>query len=760
MSAFGLSGTNAHVVLEEAPAAVASAPPAVSGPLILSAKTAPALRSQARRLLDRLMADPGLELADVAFTLATARSRFSHRAAVVGRDRGGLGRALEALAAGQPAPNLIVGQARTRGKLAVLFPGQGSQIEGMGRELYASFPAFREALDQVCAWFAPALPKPLQEVMFGGEGALLDGTAYVQPAVFALEVALFRAWERAGLRPDVVVGHSIGEIAAAHVAGVLSLEDAVKWVIERTRLTAEAPPGAMIAIEAAPDEVTERTVDIAAVNGPRSTVISGDEAAVLAVARRFEGLGRRCIRLRGTQAFHSAHMDGVLDELARVARSLRIEPARIPLVSTVGNADLGSPAHWVHHVRQSVRFLDAMRTLDADRVDVFLEIGPQGVLCGLGADCVSERTACDGTWLPARRKDQSELAALHETAARLGVRGFELDWHRLAGGRWVELPTYAFQRERYWVEREPARIGAPVGHYGLAGVRLELPDGAVLHTLEVGPGEQPELADHVVYGRAVAPGALFVAILLAVGAARWPGRPFELTGVEFRRALVFDEPEDRVVVQVLVRPDGAASVSTRTATGEVTVHATAAMRPLAAVERRPSLVATELPARGLEDVADALGSLHVVWGPRWWRVREAGRVGECTARARFEGTPDGLVGAAVLDNAFALLFWALDAPPADGVPLLPFAVERVVLVWRQRRGCLGGAPGGGGGQRLDSVRPRSVGRRGRAARPPRRGNIPASAGGGLAAAERARGIRGDLGGSADAGRGSGGMGTG
>jgi acyl transferase domain-containing protein/acyl carrier protein len=678
VSAFGLSGTNAHVVLEEPPTPLAAPSSVVPGPVILSARSALALRSQARRLRDRLAADPGLELADVAFTLATARSRFAHRAAVVGRDRGATVRALEALAAGEPAQNLIVGEARTRGKVALLFAGQGSQLAGMGGELYAAFPAFREALDEVCAWFAPDFPKPLQDVMFGDECALLDGTIYVQPAVFAFEVALFRGWERVGLVPDVVVGHSIGEIAAAHVAGVLSIEDAVKWVIARTRLTGEAPPGAMIAIDAAAEEVTEQTVDVAAVNGPRSTVISGDEAAVIAVARRFERLGRRWRRLPGTQAFHSAQMDGALDELARVARSLRIGPARIPIVSTVGNADLGSPEHWVRHVRQPVRFLDAMRTLDADGVDVFLEIGPQGVLCGLGADGVSERTAREGTWLPARRKDRSELDALHETAGRLDVRGFELDWRRLVGGRWVELPTYAFQRERHWVEREPARIGAPVGRYGLAGARLELPDGAVLHTLEVGPGEQPELADHLVYGREIAPGALFVAILLAVAATRWPGRPFELTGVEFRRVLVFDGPEDRVVVQVLIRPDGTASATTRTATGEVVVHAIAAMRLLEAVERRESLVAAELPARDLADVADTLRSLHIDWGPRWWRIREAGRVGERTARARFEASSDGPVGAAVLDNVFALLVWAFDAPSGDGVPLLPFGVERVV----------------------------------------------------------------------------------
>ncbi|HEX9307516.1 MAG TPA: type I polyketide synthase, partial [Anaeromyxobacter sp.] len=339
ISSFGISGTNAHVILEEAPALdpTVEVEPARAAlpvlPLLLSAKSEAALSAQAERLREHLVAHPELELVDVAYSLATTRSQLEHRAAVVAHDREELLELLTGLAQGSRASGAVVSHGLVPGKLAVLFTGQGSQRAGMGRALAEAFPSFRDALDAACAHLDRELDRPLREVLFAREGspeaALLDETAFTQPALFAIEVALFRLLESWGVRPDLLVGHSIGELAAAHVAGVLSLEDACTLVAARGRLMQALPRGgAMVSLQAVEDEVApllagrEGQVSIAALNGPASTVISGDEDAVLEFARHFESLGRKTTRLRVSHAFHSPRMDGMLDAFRDVARRL------------------------------------------------------------------------------------------------------------------------------------------------------------------------------------------------------------------------------------------------------------------------------------------------------------------------------------------------------------------------------------------------------------------------------------------------------
>ncbi|WP_345964712.1 type I polyketide synthase [Streptomyces albus] len=478
VSAFGVSGTNAHVILEQAPAPE----PKPGGerrtgrtplPWVLSAATATALRAQADRLAARLRTDvPGesdaFDALDVGYTLAAGRAALQHRAVLTGDDAEGLRQAVEALARGEQPAGAVCGQVPSAGagRTAFLFTGQGSQRPGMGRELYAAFPAYADALDEVAEAFAPHLDRPLAEVLDDDSGAL-DRTEYTQPALFAVEVALSRLLLSWGVRPDFLLGHSIGELVAAHVAGVLSLPDAAKLVAARGRLMGALPQGgAMAAIEASEDEVaphlpegTGERLSLAAVNGPRSVVVSGDEEAVERVAELFRGEGRRVRGLRVSHAFHSPHMDGMLDAFREVAASLSFGAPDIPVVSNVTGrlataAELASPDYWVRHVREAVRFHDGMRTLESQGVTAYLEAGPDSVLTAMGRGCL---TAPDEAVMAGvLRRDRPECPTALAALARVWAHGTHADWAALYAGTGavqVELPTYAFQRERYWLAR-------------------------------------------------------------------------------------------------------------------------------------------------------------------------------------------------------------------------------------------------------------------------------------------------------------------
>ncbi|MEH0551771.1 SDR family NAD(P)-dependent oxidoreductase [Streptomyces sp. B21-101] len=482
VSAFGVSGTNAHVILEQAPmvdpqadsALAASHPAPAVWPL--SGRTEEALRSQARSLAT--FADRRSDIAPgrAGLCLATARTHFEHRAVVVTEDATGLVEALNALARGTASTDVIVGQDNGDARQAFLFSGQGAQRAGMGRGLYASFPVFAEAFDAVCAQVGGGL----REVVFGEDVALLDRTEWAQPALFAVEVALFRLVESFGVRPDFLMGHSVGEIAAAHVAGVFSLEDACALVVARGRLMQALPEGgAMVALQAAEDEVLpllvgrEAEVSVAAVNGPRAVVIAGVEAAVTEIADQFKAQGRRTSRLRVSHAFHSPLMEPMLEAFREVAEGVFYGSASVPLVSNVSGrlvveGELASADYWVRHVREAVRFADGMGVLAGEGVTRFLEIGPDSTLTALAQNSLPDDTG-DALFVSMLRKDGSEHLAALRAVAKLHVDGADIDWPPVLGGGTgdggepVDLPTYPFQRQRYWLAPSQPPVGGPSG---------------------------------------------------------------------------------------------------------------------------------------------------------------------------------------------------------------------------------------------------------------------------------------------------------
>ncbi|MFJ4521071.1 type I polyketide synthase [Streptomyces sp. NPDC088810] len=576
VSAFGVSGTNAHVILEEAPAdePVDGDPvrrPAGALPWLLSAKTPQALKAQAERLLTHVEDHPDQDPLDLAHSLATTRTAHAHRAALVGRDREDLTGQLRALADRVPGSSPPAG-----GRVAFLYTGQGAQRIGMGRELYETYPAFAEAFDTVCAALDPHLDQPLHHTITTGHH--LDDTRYTQPALFALETALHHLITTWGITPHHLAGHSLGELTAAHLAGILTLPDAARLVATRARLMGAQPPGgAMIAIQAPEDAVRPLLtddVDIAAVNTPHSTVISGSAPAAEAIAQELRRRGHKTHRLTVSHAFHSPHMDAVLDEFHTTAKQLAYAAPVLPVLPTLTGTlatpdDLRTPEYWTNQLRHAVRFADTVRTLHEQGVTTFVEIGPDSVLSALAREVLDDLGATAVT-IPLLHRDRPEPHSLVSALGRLHEAGVPVDWQRFfagTGAHRVPLPTYAFQHERYWLgpadtSANTAGLGlVPAGH-PLLGAALRLDDGGVVLTGRVSRRTAPEDTVRTVAGVPLL--AEEVLVELAVRAA-------DEAGCDAVEELVVDEPvalpaEGALQVQVRV---GAPAGEGRRA---VTVH--------------------------------------------------------------------------------------------------------------------------------------------------------------------------------------------
>ncbi len=611
VSSFGASGTNAHVVLEEAPARE-PVPATVERPrqlLTLSAKSEAALRELAGRYARHLEGESGVSLGDVCFTANAGRSHLAHRMAIPAATVREAAERLLAVAAGELPAGVRRGHIRgtDRPKVAFLFTGQGSQYVGMGRELYQTQPTFRRALERCAEVLRGEMERPLLEVLYPpeGEGSPLDETAYTQPALFALEWALAELWRAWGVEPAVVLGHSVGEYVAACVAGVMSLEDGLRLIAARGRLMQALPRGGvMAAVQAGEERVAPVVapwadeVAIAAVNGPDQVVLSGEGGAVDRVLRSLEAEGVKTRRLTVSHAFHSPLMELILGAFEEeVARGVEYRAPRVGWVSNVTGELVRGPVdakYWVRHVREPVRFAAGMTTLQGQGVRAYVEVGPQPMLLGMGRECVGEGAA---VWLPSLRKGREDweqaldsLAALYAAGVPVDWAGFDRDYPR----RKLVLPTYPFERQRYWAEGvEPGRRESPSGRgegtrrgtgHPLLGDRLDSP----LPTFEseVSLTSLPFLEDWQHDGMVVVPATVILEMVLAAAAEVFgAGLPL-VEDVRVHEPLVFPGGESRVV-QVILTPDDSGGAwfrlfsAKRPAGGELGVwrlHATGRVR--------------------------------------------------------------------------------------------------------------------------------------------------------------------------------------
>ncbi|MEZ4867749.1 MAG: type I polyketide synthase [Caldilineaceae bacterium] len=546
LSSFGFSGTNAHILLEEAP------PPAPLSPtqenierplhlLTLSAKNEPALHALARRYEQHLAIHT---LADSSFTANTRRTHFHERLALVAPSAAAAREQLRDYLAGAAPRDVWRGRAG-KPKVALLFTGQGAQYVGMGRELYETQPTFRQLI-QYCDEqlhtgddFTPSLVSLLYAAPGDSASALLDQTAYTQPALFALEYALAKLWQAWGIQPAVMMGHSVGEYVAATLAGVFSLEDGLKLIRARGQLMQRLPQqGEMVAVAASEAACLQAIkpyphVALAAINGPANVVLAGERQAVQEVTRELSAQGIRCKTLTVSHAFHSPLMRPMVADFLNVARDITYAKPTLKIVSNVTGAiagpEIASPDYWVRHILQPVRFADGMSTLHHMGIDVFLEIGPKPTLLGMGRQCLPDAGAA-GAWLPSLREGSSDWQQMASSLAELYVRGAPVDWAGFeqdyaAARQSVVLPSYPWQRQRYWLPgTAPAKqptastlFGVQVGH-PLLQERLSLAGSNKIHfAAQLSAATPAYLGDHRFLGQVIVPATAYVEIALAAG---------------------------------------------------------------------------------------------------------------------------------------------------------------------------------------------------------------------------------------------------
>lgn len=554
VSGFGFSGTNAHVLLEQGQGLESrNGTERTHQLLCLSARTESALGAMAGNLDRFLRASPSTELADVAYTLAVGRSPFERRAAIVSSSAKNTREALTAAAAGRDHNNLIVGRAVKAPRVAFVYSGQGSQTPGMGRDLFDSEPAFRDALSRCAELLDGRFDKPLFDVMFGSGGTIHD-TRYAQPCLFAFQYAMTELLASWGIVPDAVIGHSIGEYAAAWTAGVLSLEDAL-WLVERRSscMAAAQSGGAMVAFSASAEQMAELlapfadVVGLGAINSPRSTVLSGDSTAIDQIVEAADALDIRSSRLTVSHAFHSPHMDPVLDEFEASARQIRYRPPRLPLMCNLSGLpaepDTLDSRYFRDHIRQPVQFGPGVASLAADGCNVFVEIGPHPVLSPLVSQLVP-----DGHVVGTQVRGRDGVESAGRAVASLYCAGVQPDWPAFYAGREqrrIPLPTMPFERKSFWLS-DAGPMWSQTSQENhlrpLAQKRSPAPPDPDLYTTTVDFEHYPYLADHRVAGTPVFPGAGFVEMMLEALQCEWPDDSIELRGVIFERAAVL--PDD------------------------------------------------------------------------------------------------------------------------------------------------------------------------------------------------------------------------
>ncbi|MEU3432272.1 type I polyketide synthase [Streptomyces sp. NPDC006863] len=737
VSSFGASGTNAHVILEQAPAVPTTAPdrpvgpPEAPGPVpvavpwILSARTPDALRAQAAALHERVVAEPGLSVVDVGHSLAVGRSRFAERAVVVGADRDELLAGVAALSRGAGAAGLVSGGGRLPGRSVFVFPGHGSQWVGMAAELLGESEVFAERMAECGRALGPYADWSLTEAL--GSERLLARVDVVQPVLWAVMVSLAEAWRSFGVVPDAVVGHSQGEIAAACVAGGLSLDDGARVVALRSRAVGElAGRGGMASVPLPVDVVRERIapwagrLSVAAVNGPSSTVVSGDADPVTALVEELLEEGVWASRIEVDYASHSSHVAQIRERLLSDLDGVTPLQGAVPYYSSVTGGLLETEAldaeYWYRNLRQTVEFEQATRSLLAAGHRVLIEVGPQPALMYGIEDTAADAGAPETLVLDTLRRGAGGLRRFQTALAEAHVRGLRIDWERLfagTGAQRVDLPTYAFQRRRYWLDalpsgRDPVAVGQSAVDHPLLGAEVELPDDAgTLFTGRISPATHPWLADHAVAGAVIVPGAALVELAAHVGRRLGCALVEELTlaaplllpgdaaddhAVHLRVRVGAEDPMGRRPVEFHSRSEPAPGTEappwTRHATGTVGPQEPSADGNGTVAEPAGAWPPPDAVPLDVDELYGLLEARGVGYGPAFRGLRAAWRTPDAIHAE--VALPDGLPGTgadgfavhpALLDAALQTAGLRGDAVAeerADGVPL-PFSWQRVVI---------------------------------------------------------------------------------
>ena len=653
VSSFGFSGTNSHIILSSPPRAEEkrSSLERSQHLLTLSAQSEPALKQLADRYADYLPHQQ-LDIADLAYTASAGRSHFKYRLALTTNAAKEIQEKLSAFVNGQEPDGLVYKkiQGKHPPRIAFLFTGQGAQYSGMARQLYGSQPTFRATLDKCDQFLQPYLDRSLLTILFANnesDAALVNETAYTQPALFAVEYALAELWQSWGIHPSVVMGHSVGEYVAACIAGVFTLEDGLKLIAERARLMQKLPSGGGMAAVFAEEAVVSKAIasyadrlSMAAVNGPSNVVISGEDQILSEVLETLLQHGIKSRRLIVSHAFHSSFMEPMLDEFEQIASSIQYSEPELGFISNITGQlttrkQVTDPHYWREHVRQPVRFADAMSVLNESGCDVFIEIGPNPTLLSMGQRCLPDGV---GTWLPSLRQGRDDWQTLLNSLAQLYTIGAEVDWNNFDCDyvrRKLVLPTYPFQRERYWVKASTKHLskkhhaGAKGGH-PMLGTRLN--NAGIKETIfetQIGLDEFPFLADHRIHGKLILPSPAYMEMFLAATDSHLGKGNHVLENMVIHEALLIPEQgvctaqtvlipeEDGAIVQIFSNNSAkwhlCASAKARRSTPETDRSA-----ELSAIQARcQEVVPVEACYEGLErlslDLGKSFQGISAIW---------------------------------------------------------------------------------------------------------------------------------------------------
>ncbi|MBI4852597.1 MAG: amino acid adenylation domain-containing protein [Acidobacteria bacterium] len=721
ISSFGISGTNAHIILEEAPINNNDAinndtnvetkiSNSIGNILLLSGQTADALEAQAAQFAKYIAEHPEHSLLDICHSAALYRTHFSHRLALQADKRSELIEQLKAYADRDALSSVEDSVASLKlDKIAFLFTGQGAQYAGMAKELYQNHSLFKAILDQCVSIIDPLIECSIKELIFAEanstEAELLNQTEYTQPALFALEYALYQLWNSWGIKPAALLGHSIGELVAATVAGIFSLEDGIRLAVIRGQLMSAMMPGSMVSVDVSEQQAQELIakfdgkLSIAGLNAPLQTVISGETAAIKELVEQLKKQAIKHKELVVSRAFHSQMMDKAALEFEKVVATIAKHNPNIFVVSNLtGKLEqelLTDSNYWAKQMREAVRFTDGLKALMESGITTFIELGPHPVLSGLGAQINSNTPTTNLNFYDSLKKNQSDSNTLSNAVTGLWLQGIELDWAQLLPGKLVEIPTYPFQRERYWMEVKPQpSISTSVNQ--VSGQKVDLPDGQILHIVELSPKIQTELADHIVHNQIVLAGAYYLPMLLAIAQVYWPDQAIEINDFKVFRAIIFDSVDEIVKLHILLQEEeNGFTVSMSSFRKEEWVkHAKAHISACKDVSDYliPDLgIDNNLaePSLSLQELDEVLKAVSVDWGTKWWAIEQAIETQSgILSKYHLPERPSLPFSPIALDNAFGSIFWLLPNSGKEiiekGIPFLPIAVDK--LIWYGRKG--------------------------------------------------------------------------